>query len=775
MAGNIKGITIEFSGDTKQLDSAIREINKNTRSLDKELRAVDKALKFNPTSVELWRQKQELLTQKIEDTKSKLDLLKQKQAQMDAKGVDKNSEEYRKLQREIIETESKVKTFEGQLRKVGQVNLRAASEQFKQWGTSLESAGRQMTGLSKAAAAVAASIGALTVKSGKWADDVNTMSKKYSISTNDLQKYSAAADLVDVSTEDLAKSQQKLKKSMFSARDGGSSAEVFETLGVAVTDANGDLRDANDVFDDVIKSLGEMTNETERDALAQQILGKSAANLNPLIEDGGETYKRVADTLAKYNLDFISEEDLQNANKFNDELDTIKTIGLVAFQNIGTQLAGTLAPALEKVVEWVGKFAEWLGNLDPKLLTVLAGIAGVVAAVAPLLIGLGKLATGIGAVVKLFAVAGPALAALGPFILPIVGIVAAIVVAFKIWKKHGETIKKFFVDFGKKIAKVWDDIKVAVGKALEGTRAVITSVFNAIKTIITVAVTAYVAIIRTQFNIMKTVVTTVVNGIKLVVTTVFNAIKTIITTAVTAYVTLVRTQFELMKTVVTTAVNAIKTVVTTVFNAIKSTVTTIWNGIKTAITNPIQAAQSALSSIVNGIKSKVTGAFSGIAGSVRSAFNAVKNAITGPIEQAKGLVTAAVNKIKSIFPIKLGKIFSGVKLPHFKISGGRVPWGVGGQGVKPTVSIEWYKKAMSNPYMFSSPTVFGAGEAGDEILYGRNSLMKDIAAAVAAGGGGGPVINVYATPGMDVNDLANKIEQILVNKERQRLKAYGTI
>ena len=97
MAGNIKGITIEFRGDTTKLDKALRQVNNETKNIDKELRQVDKALKFNPTSVELWRQKQQLLTQKINETKGKLSLLKQQQAQMDASGVDKSSEEYRKL------------------------------------------------------------------------------------------------------------------------------------------------------------------------------------------------------------------------------------------------------------------------------------------------------------------------------------------------------------------------------------------------------------------------------------------------------------------------------------------------------------------------------------------------------------------------------------------------------------------------------------------------------------------------------------------------------
>ncbi|MBQ2157506.1 MAG: hypothetical protein II443_02930, partial [Oscillospiraceae bacterium] len=83
MAGNIKGITISFRGDTSKLDKSLRQINNETRSIDKELNQVNKSLKFNPTNVELWRQKQQLLTQKVSETKEKLDLLKQAQAQMD--------------------------------------------------------------------------------------------------------------------------------------------------------------------------------------------------------------------------------------------------------------------------------------------------------------------------------------------------------------------------------------------------------------------------------------------------------------------------------------------------------------------------------------------------------------------------------------------------------------------------------------------------------------------------------------------------------------------
>ena len=165
-SGNIKGITIVFDGDTTKLGKALKDIDSKTRSLDKELRQVNNGLKFNPTNVELWRQKQQLLSEKVDETKKRLDALKLAQKEMDAQGVDKNSAQYRELQREIITTESKLGNFKKQLAEVGNANLKALSQGFAEAGSKIESAGQSLKGLSIAAAGVVASLGAISYKAG---------------------------------------------------------------------------------------------------------------------------------------------------------------------------------------------------------------------------------------------------------------------------------------------------------------------------------------------------------------------------------------------------------------------------------------------------------------------------------------------------------------------------------------------------------------------------------------------------------------------------------
>ena len=504
MAGNIKGITIEFTGDTSKLDKSLREINKNTRAIDKELNQVNKALKFNPTSVELWRQKQTLLSQKVEETGKKLDILKQKQANMDTAGVSKNSAEYRKLQREIIETESKLKNFTGQLKQVGNVNLKAVSAQMKDIGNKATAAGQSLKGLSMVAGAIDVALAGLAYKSGAAADDLNTLSKVTGIGTDALQKYKLSADLVDVSVEAIAKSQQKLKKNMLGALDGtNDQAQYFEQLGVNITNADGSLRDAGDVFDETIEALGKMTNETERDAIAMALMGKSATELNPLIEDGGETYKRVADLMANNGLEIVDQETIDKANQFNDYLDEIKATWGAAISTIGMQLAGYLAPVLEKVAGFLEKVAGWLSTLSPEVLTVIGIIAGVVAAIAPLLIVFGKIAFAISSITGLMSTLGLTFGAIaGPIgiAIAIIGALIAVgVLLYKNWdtiKLKAEELKNWVIekwtalkdgvvnavtDIKEKALFYWTALKVGIGIIVDTVRSKVVGAWNAVK------------------------------------------------------------------------------------------------------------------------------------------------------------------------------------------------------------------------------------------------------------------------------------------------------
>ena len=154
-----------------------------------------------------------------------------------------------------------------------------------------------------------------------------------------------------------------------------------------------------------------------------------------------------------------------------------------------------------------------------------------------------------------------------------------------------------------------------------------------------------------------------------------------------------------------------------------------------------EAAKGVVSTVWTSIKSMLSNVWNSIKSTASSVWNGIKHAITSPIKSAKNTISGIIDKIKGFFPLSIGKIFSGLQLPHFKISGGKIPWGIGGAGTPPSVSVEWYRKAEETPYMFRDATLFGAGEAGDEILYGREALLEDIREAT----GSGPKVVNYIT------------------------------
>ena len=198
----------------------------------------------------------------------------------------------------------------------------------------------------------------MTKASAAAADEILTNSVVTGLSTNTLQEYAYAAQFVDVSVETITDSQTKLIRAMSDAQAGtAAQSEAFEKLGVKVTNADGSLRDSQEVFWEVIESLGNMTNETERDAVAMEILGRSARELNPLIEAGAARMQELAQEA--HDAGYVMSKETLNAlgsvddamNRFNNRIDAVKN-----------NIAAQLAPYLETAMDRLSEFTTGLGE-----------------------------------------------------------------------------------------------------------------------------------------------------------------------------------------------------------------------------------------------------------------------------------------------------------------------------------------------------------------------------------------------------------------------------
>ena len=473
--------------------------------------------------------------------------------------------------------------------------------------------------------------------------------------------------------------------------------------------------------------------------------------------------------------------------KVKKSLNQVKNAGI----ELGTTIMSALAPTLEKVTGLIEKATTWFSSLDEKTKQNIATAMALVAGLSPVLMIIGKLVgsvstvisigTKVISVVKTIAVGAKALWAIlmaNPIGL-VIGLLVALVAGFVALWNNCEGFRQFWID-------LWEVIKQKTSEVIEAIKTFftdmwtkITEIFNSvketvqsawetIKNIVQVGVMLIAEILQTAFelitlpfrfiwenckeivtnawNTIKEKISTVMNTIKEIITNIWNAIKSVITPILNAIKTFISNTWNNVKTVITNVLNTIKSIVTTVWDAIKSKITTVLNAIKSVVTSVLNAVKSVFTSIWDSVKSKVSSVIEGIKSTISSGLNSAKSVVSSVLESikskfssiwnsAKSIVSGAIEKIKSFmnFSWSLPKI----KLPHFNISG---KFSLNPPSI-PHFSVSWYKKAMEEPYMFTKPTLFnvnpltgqakGAGEAGDEIMYGKSNLMKDIGFVVS--------------------------------------------
>ena len=721
---DIKGITIEIDGNVSPLSKALHGVNADLKSVQGTLRAVDKALKLDPTNTELLEKKQKALQDAVSDTRSKLDLEKEALAQLKAQddGSEEMAQKQKELEREITQTEASLVGYESQLDETenalnGVTDVSGETENAqKELGDAAKEAGEEAKnsgegwsiskqaildfaeGAAKAAVQavkdLAGAIKDAAVDSAAYADEIMTLSAQTHLSTDTLQEFQYMSELVDVDLNTVTGSLTKLTKNMSAAAGGSkSTTEAFNAIGVSVSDSNGNLRSAEDVFYDVIDALGKMDNETERDAAAMAIFGKSAKELNPLIDAGTGAIAAFAEEAhaTGYVLDG---ETLGSLGAVDDSFQRMKTT-MTATRN---QIVAQFAPALAEGGNQLLSFAQ---SVDwQQVGSIIGSVVSKVASYIPTIISTMQ-----------------------------------------------DVVSYMQTNVIPTVERVWTTVEPVLSKV----GALVEEVFPEIVEIIGAALEAISAAIDFAWPYIETVITNTINNVRNVINIVMKLLKGDW-----------RGAWDAIKKLVSDRINQIKTTVSTVFNAVKSTVTTIWNGIKSAISGPIDTAKSAVSSAISAIQSTISSVSSS---GIVTTFNNIKSGISSAINSAKEAVSGAMEKIKSFLKGEL--TFPHIKVPHFKISGGVIPWGIGGQGTKPTVSVEWYRKAMNQAVLLNGATIFGAmggslmggGEAGKEVILGLDKL-KEYA--------GNKTINismtVNAAPGQNVNELARAVSQRIQNE-----------
>lgn len=377
MATRSISATIALNGE-QAFNSAMKNINSNLRVLKSELSATSSSFSGQANSLAALTAKNKQLSEIYAQQKEKVRALEQAVKESSEK-YGENSQQTDRLKVSYNQARVELDRLGQELQQNAQYmqeaknstdqcatsidqygnRVKDASDKSKGFGTTGQSSflkvGKALlaVGIAAKVADIAKKLASATKEAAAFADEVLTLSAKTNISTDALQGYMYAAELVDVSVETITKSMQRNIRSMGSAADGTAQyANAYKQLGVAVQDSNGDLRDSQEVFWELIDALGQMTNETERDEIAMTLLGKSAQDLNPLIEAGADRMRELADEADSVGY-IMSGETLSALGSLDDQLQRLDGAATAAKNALGAALAPTLENLAEKATNFL--------------------------------------------------------------------------------------------------------------------------------------------------------------------------------------------------------------------------------------------------------------------------------------------------------------------------------------------------------------------------------------------------------------------------------------
>lgn len=763
-ANRIKGITIQIDGDVTGLNKALESTNKSLRNTQTALRDVNKLLKLDPKNTELLKQKQELLQKAVADTKEKLD--KEKEALRQLKEADQTpevKEQQDALQREIIETEQKLKSAEDELKNFGSVGkqqMKAVSDEVKAVGGHIKDFGANVT---KYVTTAIVGIGTASIAAFKEVD------KGYD---NIIKKTGATGEALESMKDSLNNIVTTIPTDFETAgnaigevntRFGLTGEELEQLSGQFIKFSKLNDTDVSDSIDKVQKALAAYGLEGAGEAEAY------LDRLNKTGQDTGISVDKLADGIIN-NAAAFQEMGLgiDHATIFMGQLEksgvNVDTVlgglrkALKNAANEGKPLSDALAElqwniensdtsldALNATYELFGRNGAEIATAIENGTLDFTNLAGAIDDVG-------------GSVTETFANTQD----------PIDQFTLALNNAKLVGYDLGATLLTTLTPVLEKASEIMKTLKEKWDELDPSTQDMIVKA---------ALIAAAIGPILMMVGTLVTVIGALISPIGLVVLAIGAAIAAgvllyenwdKVKEAAKAFKDNLLNDFNLFKDGFVNIFTSIKDFFTQTWDNIKQKTQETWDNIKSKIEENGGGIKGIIKTAVEGYEELWRNCFTKLDELTGGKLTDIYNWFNDKFTAIKDFVSGIVEDLKGIFDFEWS--LPNLKLPH-------ISWDwtdVGGLLSIPTFSVDWYKKAYDTPYLFTTPTImngrgFGDGGGSGEIVYGRDQLMQDIAAASM----GETVINVYATPGMNVNELADRVSDRLAQLQRQKEAVYA--
>ena len=355
MAKKINGITIAINADTSGVTAGLKDLTSQSVSLSKQLKSVNALLKVDPKNTELLKERKKILEESIDTTKKKLKELEsaQKDVQKAYKSGSIGKDEYIAFQKELVETKSRLKDLKSQSDETGFSMSKLGSVLKDGVEVAAKAAAASLAGVTAAAVGTASAVASAAADLALQSDEILDNSQNLGMSAEAYQEWDFIMQHTSGDIDKMTTSMKKLATTVEEPTE--KSTEAFRKLGISIEDAKNMSQE--DLFAATITALQGMESGTERTALANDLLGKSAMDLGVLLNTSAEEtqYMREQAHLLGAVLD---DETLEAGDAFADSLQDMKT----AIGGVKNEALKGFIPSMTQMMNSVTQIAS--GNMD---------------------------------------------------------------------------------------------------------------------------------------------------------------------------------------------------------------------------------------------------------------------------------------------------------------------------------------------------------------------------------------------------------------------------
>lgn len=792
MADNF-GLKIGLEGE-KEFKKSISEINQTFKVLGSEMKLVTAQFDKNDNSIEALTARQQVLGKEVDAQRQKVETLRAALANA-TESFGENDRRTQAWQIQLNNAQATLLDLERQLdestdaldkagREMDNTGDQAddmgdevdeAADEADDAGKSFESLGTICKATAATMAAAFAAVSAAAIAAGKalvdmavegaaYADTVLTEATVTGIATDKLQEYMYAAELVDVSTDTLTKSMAKQIKSMKAVQDGTKlSVEAYDKLGVSVMNADGSLRDSDTVYWEVIDALGKIENETERDALAMQILGKSAQELNPLIEQGAARMQELGDQAQAAGY-VVSDEMLNAYGALDDQLQYLNVGATAAKNALGTVLLPVLTNLAGEGVDLLGEFTN--GILDAN--GDIGKMSDVIGDILPKILD-----TIMEFVPELLEIAGEIVGSLGQAIvdnLPQI-VDSATQIIFSILEgliaalpQIAEGALQLILAL---VGGIIENLPLILQAALQVIATLISGLASAIPTLIPTIVQLVIEIVNTlianlpmildaALQLIMGLAQGILDALPVLIAALPEIIIGIITFLLDAIPQIIDTGIQLLTSIVAALpeiivaiVEAIPQIIDGIIKAVLGAIPQIIQAGIDLLISLIQALPTIIVTIVNAIPQIISGIVNAVVGNIPLIVQAGIDLLTSLI---KNLPTIIVEIVKAVPQIVAGIVKAfGSLMGEIVNIGGNIVKGLW-QGIQQLASWLWDKvSGWISSIWDGICDFFGIHSPSDEMAWVGEMLVKGLSGSIDANGG--EAVKAAEAMSEDINDV----------------------